>query len=140
MKKVIYKIKNVLVATVGFLLSPLSWWNDLFVNVPLAYLFALVSGRVIVIFVDVNKPFFIGLFVTGYWITNFLGMLMLRIGAVNVIKYEEEHLPEFKKKLIVSYKWDLIIACVYSVVISWLIYIDYNGIISSLHILPSWIK
>ncbi len=30
-----------IVAVVGYLLSPLSWWNDLFVNVPLAYLFAL---------------------------------------------------------------------------------------------------
>ncbi len=30
-----------IVAVIGYLLSPLSWWNDLFVNVPLAYLFAL---------------------------------------------------------------------------------------------------
>ena len=29
-----------IVAVIGYLLSPLSWWNDTFVNLPLAYLFA----------------------------------------------------------------------------------------------------
>jgi hypothetical protein len=31
-------------ALVGYMLSPLSWWNDLFVNVPLALGFAWLIG------------------------------------------------------------------------------------------------
>jgi hypothetical protein len=31
------KIVGAVVAALGFVLSPLSWWNDLFVNIPIAY-------------------------------------------------------------------------------------------------------
>src|ERR1035438_1053489 len=34
------KMTGGVVAMIGFMLSPLSWWNDLFVNVPLALAFA----------------------------------------------------------------------------------------------------
>lgn len=34
------KIGGGTLAFIGFMLSPLSWWNDLFVNVPLALGFA----------------------------------------------------------------------------------------------------
>lgn len=30
-------IKRSLSATVGYLLSPFSWWNDLYINFPIAY-------------------------------------------------------------------------------------------------------
>jgi len=46
---------------IGFMLSPLSWWNDLFVNVPLAIAFAwLVSWF--------HKPAFTAALVLGYWL------------------------------------------------------------------------
>jgi hypothetical protein len=38
------KIKGGILVTLGFLLSPVSWWNDIFVNIPLAYIFALPFG------------------------------------------------------------------------------------------------
>ena len=34
------KLGGSVLAFVGFMLSPLSWWNDAFVNIPLALLFA----------------------------------------------------------------------------------------------------
>jgi membrane protein implicated in regulation of membrane protease activity len=34
------KVTGGVLAFAGFMLSPLSWWNDLFVNVPLALVFA----------------------------------------------------------------------------------------------------
>ena len=43
-KKMIAKkhhLINIILVTAGFILSPLSWWNDLLVNIPLAYLFSL---------------------------------------------------------------------------------------------------
>jgi len=35
------KVTGGILGLVGFMLSPLSWWNDLFVNVPLALVFCL---------------------------------------------------------------------------------------------------
>jgi hypothetical protein len=63
-----------LVAAIGFILSPLSWWNDLVVNVPLALAFAwLVSWW--------HRPAFAAAFVIGYWLTNVLGLVMMHRGA-----------------------------------------------------------
>ena len=50
-------------AFIGFMLSPLSWWNDLFVNVPLALAFAWL--------VSLFWPaVFTASFVLGYWLRN----------------------------------------------------------------------
>jgi len=58
-----------IIGFVGFLLSPLSWWNDLFVNIPLALAFAwLVSW--------INPRLFATSFVVGYWATNVVGLIM----------------------------------------------------------------
>ena len=61
-------------ATLGFLLSPLSWWNDLFVNVPLALGFAWLVGWV-------WRPAFEPAIVVGYWLTNVVGFILLHKGA-----------------------------------------------------------
>lgn len=63
-----------ILAFVGFMLSPLSWWNDLFVNVPLAIAFA----WVISIFYERAFDFSV---VLGYWLTNILGLVMMHKGA-----------------------------------------------------------
>jgi len=65
-------------AIIGFMLSPLSWWNDLFVNVPLALAFAwLVSW--------VDPRAFAGSLVIGYWLTNLLGFILLHKGAEQIV-------------------------------------------------------
>jgi hypothetical protein len=68
-------------AVVGFLLSPLSWWNDLLVNVPLALAFAwLVSW--------VHPDAFMGSFILGYWLTNVAGLVLMQRGAETVFGSE----------------------------------------------------
>jgi hypothetical protein len=59
---------------VGFMLSPLSWWNDLFVNVPLAIAFAWTVSFF-------YPPAFKVSLVVGYWLTNVLGLYLLHRGA-----------------------------------------------------------
>ncbi len=66
-------IQGGLLATIGFILSPLSWWNDLLVNIPLAYLFAWPFGAL-------NERLFLPALVFGYWLTNIIGMLLLHAG------------------------------------------------------------
>ncbi len=59
---------------VGYLLSPLSWWNDAFVNLPLAYLFSLP-------FTMISEGLFLPAFLCGYWITNLAGLILLHQGG-----------------------------------------------------------
>jgi hypothetical protein len=70
-----------LIGFVGFMLSPLSWWNDLFVNVPLALAFAWV--------ISWFKPkLFAPSFVVGYWATNVLGLVMMHKGGGMMLSKE----------------------------------------------------
>jgi hypothetical protein len=65
----------------GFMLSPLSWWNDLFVNVPLALAFAwLVSAFA--------PRLFTGAFIAGYWATNVLGFVLMHKGGQMITRNE----------------------------------------------------
>lgn len=59
--------------TAGYLLSPLSWWNDLFVNIPIAYLFAFGFGII-------HKSLFVPMLIIGYWITNVAGFMLMHYG------------------------------------------------------------
>jgi hypothetical protein len=72
------KVAGGVMAMIGFMLSPLSWWNDLFVNVPLAIAFAwLVSWF--------HKPAFATALVLGYWLTNVLGFILMHKGAQKML-------------------------------------------------------
>jgi hypothetical protein len=69
-----HKTAGGVLGLIGFLLSPLSWWNDLVVNVPLALAFA--WG------VSWFWPAAFGAsLVVGYWGTNVLGLILLHQGA-----------------------------------------------------------
>ncbi len=72
------KVQGGFLAFIGFLLSPLSWWNDLFVNVPLATAFAWIVALC-------YPPAFTAALVIGYWLTNVLGFVLLQIGARKAI-------------------------------------------------------
>jgi hypothetical protein len=61
------------------MLSPLSWWNDMFINVPLALAFAWV--------VSLFWPnAFAVSCVVGYWLTNVLGFILMHKGAQQMLK------------------------------------------------------
>jgi hypothetical protein len=67
-----------IVAVIGYLLSPLSWWNDTFVNLPLAWLFASL--------VSLASPrLFAPAMILGYWLTNIIGLLMMARGTARVV-------------------------------------------------------
>lgn len=72
------KVKGGVIATVGYLLSPISWWNDLFVNIPIAYAFGALFGLV-------SEDLFLPAMVAGYWITNILGFVLMHMGAADIL-------------------------------------------------------
>ena len=76
------KVSGGVLAVIGFMLSPLSWWNDLFVNVPLALAFAWIVSFF-------YRPAFEACVVVGYWLSNVLGFVLMHKGAQKLISKEE---------------------------------------------------
>ena len=76
------KITGGVLGFVGYMLSPLSWWNDLWVNVPLALVFAWTVSLF-------YRPAFKPSLVLGYWLTNVLGFVLMHKGAQQVLAKEE---------------------------------------------------
>jgi len=77
------KLTGGILAGIGFMLSPLSWWNDLFVNLPLALAFAWVISWF-------YKPAFEVSVVVGYWLTNVLGFILMHKGAQKMISQQSQ--------------------------------------------------
>jgi hypothetical protein len=76
------KMSGGLMTFIGFMLSPLSWWNDLFVNVPLAVGFAWLVSLF-------YKPAFAASVVIGYWLTNVLGFVLMHRGGQKLLSSKE---------------------------------------------------
>jgi len=93
---------------IGFILSPLSWWNDLVVNLPIAYGVAFLVSKI-------NRSLFTISLLTAYWLTNILGLLMMHYGVLKIIKPEDKQ--PAKKKLI----FNLLISVGYSLLVIGLI-------------------
>ncbi|MBI5773868.1 MAG: hypothetical protein HZA89_09020 [Verrucomicrobia bacterium] len=99
-----HKFRGGLVGFIGFLLSPLSWWNDLFVNVPLALAFAWL--------VSLAWPAGFGAsFVLGYWLTNVLGFVLMHQGAKEFVAGEPQIYSrrELVKDALISLAYTLLI-------------------------------
>jgi hypothetical protein len=77
------KFTGGILVLIGFVLSPLSWWNDLFVNVPLALAFAWLVSLA-------YKPAFEASLIFGYWLTNVLGFVLMHTGARKAFAKEEK--------------------------------------------------
>jgi len=99
------RIKGGILATIGYILSPLSWWNDLFINIPLAYVFALPFGFV-------SKNLFLPAMIVGYWITNIIGFILMHHGVVGLLSKETKKYTrkELMKDIIVSIIYTIIVA------------------------------
>lgn len=91
------RIAGGFVAFVGYMLSPLSWWNDAFVNIPLALVFAWGVSFF-------YKPAFDAGVVIGYWLTNVLGFVLMQKGAQTALsdKPEKYSRRDLAKDLVVS--------------------------------------
>jgi hypothetical protein len=78
------KLTGGVVAFIGFMLSPLSWWNDLFVNIPLAVAFAWVISLF-------YKPAFQASVIVGYWLTNVLGFVLMHKGTQAMVAEKSKY-------------------------------------------------
>ena len=98
------KVSGGTLVFIGYMLSPLSWWNDLFVNWPIALVFAWAISWF-------WKPAFVASLILGYWLTNILGFVLMQKGGAKIIS--EKDVPYSRKCL---YR-DLVISVLYTVLI-----------------------
>jgi hypothetical protein len=98
------KVQGGWLAFIGFMLSPLSWWNDAFVNLPLATGIAWVVARF-------HPAAFSPALVVGYWLTNILGFVLMHQGAKKLLNREQKPYSrrDFAKDIGVSLLYTLLI-------------------------------
>ncbi|MBD2162740.1 hypothetical protein H6F46_18810 [Limnothrix sp. FACHB-1083] len=90
--KLLKKLKGGLLVVVGYLLSPLCWWNDLIFNLPIAYGFGALCNWLI-------PHGFFGGAIVGYWLSNVVGILMMQFGATEMVQKEDQN-KSFRKTLV----------------------------------------
>ena len=88
------QLRALLLLGIGWLLSPLCWWNDLVINLPLAWGFA----RLLQFW---HPEWFSAGLVIGYWLTNVLGVVLMQCGALTVFQKEDED-QNRKRDLLIS--------------------------------------
>jgi len=121
-------MKRATIGVVGFILSPLSWWNDVVVNFPLAYGFAWVTGNLMNLFTVVHSWLFVGLFTFGYFITNLAGFLMLHYSIFSMRNGQKS-----------SIKKQVLISLCYTVVIIIFFGLDICDPQKGCKLFPSWV-
>lgn len=105
-------LKNGLLVSIGYILSPLSFWNDIFVNLPIAYAFGFLFGLV-------SQSLFLPFMIIGYWLSNIAGLMMIHYGAVSLMSTPEK---KYTKKNLLK---NLAISLIYTLVIIILVWLGW---------------
>ena len=87
---------------IGWLLSPLTLWNDALINIPLAYLCASLVFRL------AHLDFAI-LMLVFYWLSNLLGLAMMYVSGREVGKEEGYTLKAFLKTLLTIILYSIVL-------------------------------
>ncbi|HLO50372.1 MAG TPA: hypothetical protein VK211_18290 [Kamptonema sp.] len=88
------KIRGGLLVTIGYLLSPLCWWNDLIFNLPIAYVF----GYICSLF---SPDLLVPCSFAGYWLSNIAGIILMQLGAVDILQGKPQE-RNLKKDLLMG--------------------------------------
>ena len=98
------RITGGVLAFAGYMLSPLSWWNDLFVNLPLALVFAWIVSFF-------YRPAFEVSVILGYWLTNVAGFVLMQKGGEKMLSNQDK--PYTRRNFV----RDLVISLLYTALI-----------------------
>ncbi|MBW4684525.1 MAG: hypothetical protein KME40_05365 [Komarekiella atlantica HA4396-MV6] len=90
-KTLLQKIRGGFFLVIGYLLSPLCWWNDLIFNLPIAYLF----GYICSLFAP---KLLMPCIIIGYWLSNIIGILLMQAGAIDIFQKQPQE-RNLKKEL-----------------------------------------
>jgi hypothetical protein len=91
-QSVLKNLRGGFLIVLGYLLSPLCWWNDLVFNLPVAYGFGYLCSLI-------SRDWLIPGAIAGYWLSNVVGILLMQAGAIEVFQGEARE-RNFKKELL----------------------------------------
>lgn len=103
------KLRGGFLIVLGYLLSPLCWWNDLLFNLPIAYFFGYLCSFF-------SPKLLAPCTIIGYWLSNVIGILMIQFGAGDIFKQESQQ-RNLKKEIFNT----VVSSTVYTLVIIFLI-------------------
>lgn len=106
-----HHVKGGVFFLIGYILSPLSLWDDIFVNVPISYVLALIVQHF-------SPSSFLPSMILIYWLTNLIGFLCVRKGIAQM-KSQTEETP--KKQAFLK---DFMASVAYTVVLVLLVQLD----------------
>lgn len=86
------KLRGGLLLGIGYLLSPLCWWNDLVFNLPVAYGFGYFCSWL-------SPNFLLPGSIMGYWLSNVAGIIMMQFGATDMLQGQPKK-ANLKKELL----------------------------------------
>ena len=91
-KDIFKKLRGGFFLVLGYLLSPLCWWNDLLFNLPIAYGFGYACSLL-------SPKLLLPCSIIGYWLSNIVGILLMQFGSKDIFQKEpQEH--NLKKELV----------------------------------------
>lgn len=96
------RVKGGVLVLIGYILSPLSWWNDLFVNIPISY----VAASIVSYF---YPGIFTAAFVAAYLATNVLGFVLMHVGAEEMLSSEKPSRGSLAKYIVVAFAYTFLI-------------------------------
>jgi hypothetical protein len=99
------QLRVLLLLGLGWLLSPLCWWNDLVINLPLAYGVGLLVKQF-------NPEWFTGGLIAGYWLSNVAGIVLMQTSALEVFQ-EPGKASNLKRELL----WGLFTSTIYTLLV-----------------------
>ena len=73
------KFIGTIIFFIGYALSPFSFWNDAFVNLPIAYFFASIAASLL-------QRYFLESFIFFYWLSNIFGIYLMVISGSEILK------------------------------------------------------
>jgi hypothetical protein len=86
------KLRGSLLIVLGYLLSPLCWWNDLVFNLPIAYGIGYLCSLI-------AHGLLIPGAIAGYWLSNVAGILLMQAGCLDVVQ-EQSKQRNLKQELL----------------------------------------
>lgn len=78
------RLRGGLLFIIGYLLSPLCWWNDLIFNLPIAYGFGYLCSLI-------SQSWMLPGLIVGYWLSNVVGFVLMQFGATDTIQAQKPH-------------------------------------------------
>jgi hypothetical protein len=99
------RLRGGAVFVLGYLLSPLCWWNDLIFNLPVAYGFGYLCSLI-------SPSWLLPGLIVGYWLSNLVGFVLMQFGAVDALQNQDKP-RNLKKELLMG----VVSSTVYTLVI-----------------------